>query len=720
MKHLSSGIMHPQSELFYWKYAMLKREIKIVILLAVLLTIKVSSVYALNYTAKLVADIQPGTANGNPSEMINFGNSLIFRADDGSNGAELWAYDGFNPPVMIANINPAGSSNPSDFTIYNGWLYFRADDGTHGEELWVYDGTNPPAMVSDLAVGLTSSYPNGLTVYNGTLYFAAYLWPQGTELFQYNGAVITLAANINPFDPDGNSNPFSLQIYNNKLYFNATDGINGNELWRYDGTTASLAADIVPGAVGSDPIELTVFDGKLYFVPEAPITGIELWQYDSATGIASLAADIYTGFPNSYPEDLTVYQGKLYFSATNNGSDYKLWSYNGATASPVAGTDSPYWLTEYNGKLYFAGYNWPEGYELISFDGTNVAVAADINPNGDSNPRFPAIFYERLFFQAKDGTHGDELWELSDITGPTVSSTNLTKLNLTGTIKQIMVKFSESVFDPPGSSFPFDVTYPGNYLLVNIGPDQTLNTVSCFAGVSGDDVQIAINSVSYDSATFTSTVNINHGTALPAGKYTLFVCGTTSIIDELENPLNDGADSIINFSITDALPDTGFAPGEHTTVSGKNTLTPFSELWLEVPQLGVGVDILGVPAAGNSWDVSWLGDNAGWLGGSAFPTYEGNTVLTGHVWSANGYPGPFINIKSLQHGDLVRIHAWGMVYTYEVRENRLIHPTQIGTAFRHETYDWVTLMTCEDWQAAAGSYSYRRLVRAILVDISPE
>ena len=699
---------------------MIKREIKAVILLAVLLAITVGSAYALSYTARLVAEIQPGAAAGTQGEMIVFDNKLVFAGDNGVNGVELWAYDGTNPPGMVLDINPGGNSYPSDFAIYNNRLYFQANDGTNGDELWEYDGTNPPAMVTDLLAGPGGSYPTGMTVYNGILYFSAYLWPQGVELFQYNGAIVTLAANINPNDPDGNSNPFSLEVYNNKLYFAATDGSTGNELWVYDGTTASLAADIVAGAGDSSPDVLSVFNGRLYFTADTAAYGVELWQYDSSTGTTSLAADIYPGASSSYPDSLAEFKGKLYFAATHNGSDYKLWVFDGAAASMIADSDSPYWLTEFNGKLYFSGYHWPEGYELMAFDGTNTVVAADVDPNGFSNPMHLTPWGDKLFFQADNGALGHELWVLEDVTGPKVTSTSLNNNNLTGTVTKISVKFNESVYNPAGNSDPGDVTNPANYLLVSYGLDQALNTASCLAGVSGDDLPIAVNSVIYDSATFSATLNINNGKALPVGKYALFVCGTTSITDELGNPLNDGADEVINFSISDALPDTGFAPGVHTVVSGKNTLTPYSDLWLDVPKLGVQMDILGVPQAGNSWDVSWLGDNAGWLGGSAFPTYEGNTVLTGHVWSANGYPGPFINIKSLQHGDLVRIHAWGMVYTYEVRENLLIHPDQIGTAFRHEAYDWVTLMTCEDWQAASGVYGYRRLVRAILVDISPE
>ena len=142
-------------------------------------------------------------------------------------------------------------------------------------------------------------------------------------------------------------------------------------------------------------------------------------------------------------------------------------------------------------------------------------------------------------------------------------------------------------------------------------------------------------------------------------------------------------------------------------------------LWLEIPDLGVQTPIVGVPAMyeDGGWDVTWLGDNVGYLGGSAFPTWQGNTVLTGHVWDSYNHPGIFSNLRTLKHGDQVKIHAWGRVYTYEVRTRKLVSPSDLGAIFEHKDYDWVTLVTCEDYRYKLETYSYRRVVQAVLVDI---
>jgi len=62
----------------------------------------------------------------------------------------------------------------------------------------------------------------------------------------------------------------------------------------------------------------------------------------------------------------------------------------------------------------------------------------------------------------------------------------------------------------------------------------------------------------------------------------------------------------------------------------------------------------------------------------------------------------------------------GLTYTYEVRESQLDWPTGVDKVFRHEEYDWVTMVTCEYFNPISGEYFLRRMVRAVLVDVSAE
>lgn len=145
--------------------------------------------------------------------------------------------------------------------------------------------------------------------------------------------------------------------------------------------------------------------------------------------------------------------------------------------------------------------------------------------------------------------------------------------------------------------------------------------------------------------------------------------------------------------------------------------TAMGDLWLEIPKLGVQMNIVGVPQADGEWDVSWLGSDAGWLEGSAFPSWAGNSVLTGHVWNADNTAGPFRNINTLWWGDKVIVHAWGQQYVYEVRSVRLVSPGNTASITKHEELPWLTLVTCKGYDEASNSYQYRVVVRAVQVEI---
>jgi LPXTG-site transpeptidase (sortase) family protein len=143
------------------------------------------------------------------------------------------------------------------------------------------------------------------------------------------------------------------------------------------------------------------------------------------------------------------------------------------------------------------------------------------------------------------------------------------------------------------------------------------------------------------------------------------------------------------------------------------------DLWLEIPQLAVQASIVGVPQAGSGWETGWLGARAGYLEGTAFPTWEGNTGIAGHSYLPDGSAGPFRNLAGLGWGDKVFIHAWGLTYVYEVREVLQVSPTDLEV-LRHEDYDWITLIGCTDYQDNSNQFSQRVIVRAVLTAIEEE
>ncbi len=167
------------------------------------------------------------------------------------------------------------------------------------------------------------------------------------------------------------------------------------------------------------------------------------------------------------------------------------------------------------------------------------------------------------------------------------------------------------------------------------------------------------------------------------------------------------------------LPETGFAPGRVSALPEQpveKTYHGAGELWLEIPRLNKKLPVVGVPLSGKDWDLRWLWDQAGWLEGTAFPSWAGNSVITAHVYLPNGKPGPFVNLNTLYWGDPIILRAYGKRYVYEVREVLVLYPDDLR-ALKHEEYPWLTLLTCQGYDAFSDTYRWRVAVRAVLVKV---
>jgi LPXTG-site transpeptidase (sortase) family protein len=314
---------------------------------------------------------------------------------------------------------------------------------------------------------------------------------------------------------------------------------------------------------------------------------------------------------------------------------------------------------------------------------------------------------------------------------------------LNASISEIRVAFNEDASNPANNTDPKDVTNPDNYLLIRPGPNAAFDTVSCNAGLAGDDIQVPTGPVVYSngsgSGPYVARVTVNNGTPLGIGWYRLLVCGTTSITDLAGNVLNSGADSQLSFLVSSRSasgrgsgsssdseyknPATGFAPVVTTTVPPQPADSQYSDLgdlWIELPTRGIQTSITGVPLQSNSWDLTWLDHQVGWLEGTAFPTWEGNTVLTAHNYAPDGTAGPFAGIKELKYDAPIIIHNHGMVYTYGVRMNSTVEANNSYWLNKHEDLDWVTLITCEQYDEHTHSYRYRQVVRAVLIKVEKE
>jgi LPXTG-site transpeptidase (sortase) family protein len=184
---------------------------------------------------------------------------------------------------------------------------------------------------------------------------------------------------------------------------------------------------------------------------------------------------------------------------------------------------------------------------------------------------------------------------------------------------------------------------------------------------------------------------------------------------ESEAPGNSGRSSATNSAFL--IPVTGFAPGRTTKLDPvARPVYEATRLDIEIPVIKVDTSIVGVEAKNGSWDVSWLQNQVGWLNGTAYPTWKGNSVLTAHVANADGKPGVFANLKALGLGEYVFLYNAGYRYTYKVVSNELVEPTD-SRVMKHEEQSYLTLITCDSYDEQKGTYLRRVAVRAVLVDV---
>lgn len=483
-------------------------------------------------SAVLVKDINPGVADSDPGgtalnayriQEADVNGVLFFTAKDGVHGEELWKTDGTQAgTVMVKDIFPGTSgSYIQQMCNVNGTLFFRANDGVNGTELWKSDGTEAGTVpvVPGPSVGKFEQ-PDHLTNVNGTLFFVAH-GQEGGEIWKSDGTAAGTVFVARP-NPTNFSNTRYLTNVNGTLFFRATDGEHGYELWKTNGSGASIVKDINPGFGSAYPGSLINVRGTLFFTANDGVNGEELWKSDGTAGGTVMVKDINPGFQiGSEPPVLVNVAGTVFFPATDLSGTQELWKSDGTDAGTVLVRDvqiqvldfaavngvlyfvaqdilwksdgttsgtvpvspvSPAELTNVNGTLFFRSFDDTNGEELWQSDGTadGTVVAANIAPDSppvanDSHPNLLVNVGDKLFFDANDGVHGEELWMFTpDTVGAYVTGAVFSGA-AKGQYDKVEVTFSEPVLPSTVDRSTVTIT----------GPDGSAVAVTSVTAVAG-------------------------------------------------------------------------------------------------------------------------------------------------------------------------------------------------------------------------------------------
>ncbi len=397
--------------------------------------------YPYYYNGNFWADYPNGSY---PTKMTAVDGTLFFVADDGTNGQELWKSDGTSAGTILVKDIYTGtsyqsgygyapnSSSPQELIEVDGKLLFIANDGVHGEELWKSDGTSGgTALLKDIetgSAGYLSNYP-GFTELDGTLFFSANDGVYGKELWKSDGTeagtvlVKDIDTGIDTYDGQpNNSFPFHMGTVDGVLYFSAYTDTYGRELWKSDGTAEGtvLIDDSVPGTDGLWPENLTAVNGALVFAGDYDGFNSELWvlppEGESTHDTARLTISVNSQ-PLAIPGNVGVYSdGSTALAFTTDGTGevsidpastvtlgdfFDTWRTNAGLAgdNPDAVLGAEQLLDNLTDststvQMFVNGYISTEFGDYVIQDGDEIVLVYGDNPVVSLNTNFGPIVFE--------------------------------------------------------------------------------------------------------------------------------------------------------------------------------------------------------------------------------------------------------------------------------------------------------------------------------------
>lgn len=526
-----------------------------------------------------VLDIRPGTANSNPTEMTAWNGEVVFAANNGTQGAELWRSDGTpGGTILVRNIRSGSdSSNPAGFHDWDGVVYFAANNGDDGRELWKTEGSNGDTVMVKNIDDAAGSDPGDFVEHRSLLYFAATTTTHGRELWSTNGTGGGTTRRTDLNAATLSTNPELLTVAGTTMYFAGTTVATGRELYAVenDGDVVLLAN--INSAADSRIANLTALDSVLVFSAEDTSAGNEPWKSGGTSGSTSRLANIDPTSSGSNPQNFARLGSIVLFAADDADRGMELWKTNGTSGGtafvknirPSSDDSNPTGFGASGGVAFFQANDGTNGRELWITDGTgsNTEMVKNINPAGHSDPEHITSIGDGIVaFVADDGTNGRELWisdgtaegtfRVSDI-GAGTADPDIDHLEFSGgilyfaatdtTAGRELWKYEPDTEAPECDSLTPNTIGPTNATSVNFTvqfsePVLNFNGAEDLIVSHGGTSHTGIAVVPVDADTYTVTVSGLSG----AGTFTLKVQtdpDETDVIDLANNPIIDSATS---------------------------------------------------------------------------------------------------------------------------------------------------------------------------------
>lgn len=286
---------------------------------------------------ELVPGFIPGRKAIAPGQLAVANGQLLFRGG-ASRNRELWKFDG-KRVRMVKEINPGpDGSSPGYVTSLGKRIVFSADDGVHGGELWSSDGTAAGTrMIHEITPGPEGTNMAWFNRVGRSVYFTAITPDVGLEPWRTNGLAGQLVADLSP--GDGWSHVQDFVRAGDYVYFTSDANLwRSNDAWPE--AELEVVADPDPELGNLTKGGIASANGRVYFVssgwdPLGPPFIYPRWSdgetIGSLTGPPVEQLPLYQNIPNSFTE----FGGRTFFVINDvehgselqivNGNRYRLF-----------------------------------------------------------------------------------------------------------------------------------------------------------------------------------------------------------------------------------------------------------------------------------------------------------------------------------------------------------------------------------------------------------